>query len=468
MVKFMDKDFLLTTKTAKKLFHDYAEKMPVIDYHCHINPKEIWENHKFRNITEAWLGGDHYKWRAIRTNGVEEEKITGTADDKTKFDEFAKMLEKAIGNPLFPWTHLELQRYFDYHEALNSKTADKVWELCNKKLEGDDFRVRPIIEKSNVKLICSTDDPADSLEYHKLIRDDETFKVQVLPAWRPDKAMNINAPTFKEYLATLSEVAGVEIHDFATLLKALKVRLDFFEEMGCKASDHSLSSTFFEPASVEELNAILQKGINNEEVTELEIKQYHTALLMFLGREYAKKNWVMQLHIGVIRNSNTKMFESLGADAGFDCIAASNDPLPLVKLLDNLAKDDLLPKTILYSLNPCDNTAIDSVIGCFQNSDAKCKVQHGSAWWFNDTELGMRNQIQSLASCSLLGNFVGMLTDSRSFLSYTRHEYFRRILCDEIGKWVEDGSFPQDYELLGKMVEDISYNNCVEYFGFDL
>jgi len=468
MKKFMDKDFLLSTKTAKKLYHDYAAKMPVIDYHCHINPKEIWENHQFRNITEAWLGGDHYKWRAIRTNGVAENDITGSADDKTKFDAFAKMLESAIGNPLYHWTHLELQRYFDYTGCLSSKTADEVWELCNEKLATEDFRVRRLIERSDVTVVCSTDDPADSLEYHKLIRDDESFKVQVLPAWRPDKAMNINAPTYGEYLKTLSEVSGVEIKDFKSLCDAFAVRMDFFEEMGCKASDHSLSSMFFEPATDEELNAIMEKGIKNETVSLHEIEQYHTAMLMYLGREYAKRGWVMQLHIGVIRNSNLRKFQSIGADTGFDCIAAANDPQPLVTLLDSMEQDGLLPKTILYSLNPNDNAAIGSVIGCFQSDDAVMKIQHGSAWWFNDTQIGMREHMKTLASLSLLGNFIGMLTDSRSFLSYTRHEYFRRILCDIIGTWVENGEYPADMEVLGKMVQDISYNNCAKYFGFNV
>lgn len=464
---FMDKDYLLSTETAKRLYHNYAAKMPIIDYHCHIDPKQIYEDHKFKNITEAWLGGDHYKWRAIRTNGVSEDKITGKADDREKFQEFAKMLGRAIGNPLYPWTHLELQRYFDYHGALSERTADEVWKLCNEKLSQDDFSVRNIIRRSNVTVICSTDDPADTLKYHKLIKEDKSFETKVLPAWRPDKAMNINAPTFGEYLKLLSSVSGVNVTDFSSLCEALKKRMDFFCEMGCVASDHSLSSMFFEPATGEELNKIIKKGVANETVTLHEIEQYHTALLLYCGREYAKRGWVMQLHIGVIRNANSDMFKKIGADGGFDCIAATNDPLPLTKLLDTLNSDGLLPKTILYSLNPCDNTAIDSVIGCFQNSDARCKLQHGAAWWFNDTEYGMREHIRSLASCSLLGNFVGMLTDSRSFLSYTRHEYFRRILCDVIGSWVERGDYPCDIDTLGNLVCDISYNNCNEYFGFN-
>ncbi len=468
MKNFMDKDFLLSTETAKTLFHDYAAKMPVIDYHCHINPKEIWENHKFRNITEAWLGGDHYKWRAIRTNGTEEEKVTGNADDYTKFCEFAKMLEKAIGNPLYPWTHLELQRYFDYHGALSSKTADEVWNICNEKLEKDEYRVRGLIKQSNVKLICTTDDPADSLEYHKLIRDDETFDVKVLPAWRPDKAMNIHLDGFGDYLKTLSEVSGVEVKDFDSLCEAFKVRMDFFGEMGCLASDHSLSGMFYEPATKKELNAIINKGIKNKPLSDLEIKKYHTELLMFLSAEYAKRGWVMQLHMSVVRNTNSKQFSLIGADTGYDCIASAGDPAALTKLLDALQNQGNLPKTILYSLNPNDNAAIGSILGCFQNSDAVMKLQQGSAWWFNDTELGMRNQMKTLASLSLLGNFIGMLTDSRSFLSYTRHEYFRRILCDIIGSWVENGEYPNDIEALGQLVQDISYNNTVRYFGFDI
>ncbi len=466
MKAFMDKDFLLSTETAKELYHNHAAKMPVIDYHCHISPAEIYEDHKFKNITEAWLGGDHYKWRAIRAMGAPEELVTGNGDDKEKFKAFAKMLESAIGNPLYPWTHLELQRYFGYYGALNEETADEVWTLCNEKLKTADFSVRRLIERSGVEVICSTDDPADSLEYHKRIREDKSFQVKVLPAWRPDKAMNINAEGFGAYIEKLSEVSGVKITDFESLCKALSVRMDFFDEMGCRASDHSLSGMFFKPADQTVIDGILKNAMNGKAASDEEVMQYHTELLRYLGREYARRDWVMQLHMSVLRNTNTRAFRELGADTGYDCIASAGDPRPLTEFLNDFEKDGLLPKTILYSLNPNDNTAIDSVIGCFQGPGVKMKIQHGAAWWFNDTEMGMRDQLKSLASCSLLGGFIGMLTDSRSFLSYTRHEYFRRILCDVIGEYVERGEYPKDMKVLGKMVEDISYNNCKAYFGF--
>jgi glucuronate isomerase len=469
MKEFMSKDFLLSTETAKYLYHNHAAKMPVIDYHCHINPKEIADNKRYENISEVWLGGDHYKWRAIRSNGVEEKYITGKdSSPKEKFDKWAETLTKAIGNPLFHWTHLELKKYFGYEGVLSAKTADKVWELCNAKLQEEDMSARGIIEKSNVKLICTTDDPIDSLEYHAQIKADATCKVKVLPAFRPDPAVNIEKPTFKEYIEKLASVSGVAIDSVDSLLKALENRVEFFHSMGCLTSDHGLEYVPYKMVEAKELEEIFVKGLANEELSKDEIEAYKTAVVMSLAKSYARHKWVMQIHYGVNRNNNTKRFEQLGADTGFDSTGTFDCAKNMSQLFDALEYENLLPKTILYSINPADNEVLATLMGCFQSPEAKCKVQLGSAWWFNDTKPGMQKQLTDLASLSLLGNFVGMLTDSRSFLSYTRHEYFRRILCELIGGWVENGEYPNDREALGQMVEDISYNNTVNYFGFEV
>lgn len=469
MKNFMDEEFLLSNPTAKTLFHDYAEKMPIIDYHCHINPQEIAENRKFDNITQVWLGGDHYKWRMIRSNGVDEKYITGKeSTDREKFQKFAEALPRAIGNPLYHWTHLELKRYFGYDGVLNADTAEEVWNLCNAKLKTDALSVRGIIEQSNVKLICTTDDPIDNLQWHKAIAEDKTFKTRVLPAWRPDKIMNIEKPTFAQYVQSLSKASGVEIHKIADVYAALQNRLDFFAEMGCKASDHGINYVMYSPASDAELEAILKKGLSGATPSAEEVDQYKYAILTFLAREYAKRSWVMQLHYGTIRDTNTLMFRKLGPDTGFDTIATHNVAQGLVHFLDALNQTAELPKTVIYSLNPNDNAMIDTVIGSFQGTEAAGKVQHGAAWWFNDTKTGMLDQMTNLANLSILGNFIGMLTDSRSFLSYTRHEYFRRILCNLIGTWVENGEYPWDEKMLGQMVQDISFNNTNKYFGFGL
>lgn len=463
MKPFMDEEFLLQTKTARQLFHEYAEKMPVIDYHCHINPQEIAEDRVFENITQVWLGGDHYKWRMIRSNGVPEEEITGSASDRIKFQRFAETLPKAIGNPLYHWTHLELKRYFGYDGVLNAETAEEVWNLCNEKLKT--LSVRKIIEASRVTAIATTDDPVDDLRWHKAIRDDASFKTTVLPAWRPDKAMNLEKPEFPAYLEQLSQVSGVAIHHFGDLCAALKKRLDFFDSMGCRASDHGLNDVIFAPAPEETVDAVLQKARHREALSAQEIDTYKYAILRWLGEEYAKRGWVMQLHYGTLRNANSALYEKLGPDTGFDCIGTTAGTEGLVRFLDGLDNAGKLPKTIIYSLNPNDNAAIGTVIGCFQGTEAAGKLQHGAAWWFNDTKTGMEAQLISFANLSLLGNFVGMLTDSRSFLSYTRHEYFRRILCNLIGGWVENGEYPNDQAVLKQLVEGISYNNAKNYFG---
>ncbi len=465
MKKFMDKDFLLSTDTARHLYHDYAKKLPVIDYHCHLSPKEIYEDIKFNNITQVWLGGDHYKWRQMRSNGVEEKYITGNASDRDKFQKWAETLEMAIGNPLYHWSHLEVKKYFGYEGYLNGDTAEEVWNLCNKKLQEENMSARGLILQSNVEAICTTDDPIDTLEYHKKIREDN-FAVKVLPAWRPDKAMNIDKADYAEYISKLAKVSGVEITSFDSLVDALKVRMDFFQQNGCIISDHGLEYVMYEEWDYDTVNAIFKKRMAGESLTKTEQRQYKTAFMVAMGKEYAKKNWVMQLHYGVQRDLNKKIFNALGADAGIDAINNYSSAIEMGMYLNALAITDELPKTILYSLNPADNASIGTVMGCFQDSSAVGKIQQGSAWWFNDNKTGMIEQMISLANLGLLGNFIGMLTDSRSFISYTRHEYFRRIMCNLIGEWVENGEYPNDDKALKKIVEGISYYNTKNYFGF--
>ena len=465
MKKFMDEDFLLTTETAKNLYHNYAEKLPIIDYHCHLSPQEIYEDVRYENITQVWLGADHYKWRQMRSNGVDEKYITGDASDREKFQKWAETLEKAIGNPLYHWSHLELKKYFGYEGHLCGDTAQKVWDLTSEKLKQDNMSARGLILQSNVDTICTTDDPIDSLEWHRKIKEDG-FEVKVLPAWRPDKAMNIEKADFAQYIAKLAQVSGVEIKDFDSLIEALKNRMDFFAENGCTVSDHGLEYVMYESYEPAEVNEIVKTRLSDGVLTKTEERKYKTAFMTALGREYAKKNWVMQLHYGVQRDLNKKVFNALGPDAGIDAINTYSSSIEMGQYLNALAIDDSLPKTIIYSLNPADNAAIGTVIGCFQDSSAVGKIQHGAAWWFNDHKTGMMEQMTSLANLGLLGNFVGMLTDSRSFLSYTRHEYFRRIMCELIGGWVENGEYPDDEKALKQIVEGISYYNCKNYFCF--
>lgn len=468
MKQFMDQDFLLSTETAKTLFHEHAAKMPILDYHCHINPEEIAKDRKFENITQVWLGGDHYKWRQMRSNGVDEKYITGDASDREKFQKWAETLEKAIGNPLYHWSHLELQRYFGYHGHLNGKTAEEVWNLCNAKLQEDGMSVRNLIRQSNVTLLCTTDDPADSLEWHKAIAEDDTFEVQVLPAWRPDKAMNIEKPDYAEYLVKLGDAAGMEIKSFGDLKAALKKRMEFFDSMGCRVSDHALEYVMYAPGEETRIEELFAKRIQGGALTKEEVLQFKTAYMIFVGREYHRLGWAMQLHYGCKRDNSVFRYDQLGPDTGYDCIDNYAPSAQMADFLNALNATDQLPKTIIYSLNPNDNAAIGTILGCFQDAGTVGKIQQGSAWWFNDHKAGMTEQMTSLANLGLLGNFIGMLTDSRSFLSYTRHEYFRRILCELIGGWVENGEYPADMEVLGGMAEDISYRNAVRYFGFQL
>lgn len=466
MKAFMDENFLLSTPTAQELFHEFAEQMPIIDYHCHINPREIAEDRKFENITQVWLGGDHYKWRQMRSNGVDEKYITGDASDREKFQKWAETLEKAIGNPLYHWSHLELQRYFGYHGVLNAQTAEEVWNICNAKLAEDAMSVRNIIRQSNVKVICTTDDPIDTLEWHQKIAADPEVDFKVYPAWRPDKAMNIEKPDFMEYIGKLGTVAGVAIDSFAKLMEAIRVRMEYFDSMKCCVSDHGINYAVYVPADEATVEEIFQKKANGEELSALEVDQFKTAFMVAVGREYHRLGWIMQLHYGCKRDNNDFRYRQLGPDTGYDCINNYAPAAQLADFLNALNATDQMPKTILYSLNPADNAIIDTIIGCFQDASAVGKIQHGSAWWFNDHKVGMTEHMTSLANLSLLGNFIGMLTDSRSFLSYTRHEYFRRIMCELIGGWVENGEYPYDKAVLEKIVKGISYNNAKEYFQF--
>lgn len=465
MKAFMDQDFLLETETAKKLYHDYAEVTPIIDYHCHINPKEIAEDRKFENITQVWLGGDHYKWRFMRSCGVEEAYITGAASDYEKFCKWAECIGKAIGNPLFHWSHLELQRYFGYHGYLNKNTAEEVWNLCNAKLQEDSMSARNIIRQSNVRFIGTTDDPIDSLEWHQKIAADESFDVVVAPSWRPDKAMNIEKADFAEYMEKLASAAGMEkITSFEELKIALADRMAFFNDNGCKASDHGLEYVMYAPATNDEIEEIFAKRMEGEILSKEETAKYKTAFMLYMGKKCTELDWGMQLHYGCKRDNNQKMFEKLGPDTGYDCINNYAPSEQVADFLNALVREDALPRTIIYSLNPNDNEAIGTMLGCFQDSTAVAKIQQGSAWWFNDHKTGMINQMTSLANLGNLSGFVGMLTDSRSFLSYTRHEYFRRILCNLIGGWVENGEFPADMDILGEIVKNISYDNAKNYF----
>ncbi len=468
MKTFMDKDFLLSNPIAVKLYHEYANVTPILDYHCHINPKEIAEDRKFDNITQVWLGADHYKWRYMRCCGVDEKYITGDADDKEKFLKWAEVLGKAIGNPLYHWSHLELQRYFDFHKPLNKNTAEEAWEVCNAALARDDMSARNLIRRSNVTLLCTTDDPIDDLHYHKAIAEDPSFEIKVLPAFRPDKAMNIEKENYLDYLSQLEKASTIQIKSFKDLKAALANRMDYFVSMGCTVSDHGLEYVMYEPGTEEQVEKIFAKRLAGNIPSRGEELRFKTEFLLYVSREYAKRNWVLQLHYGVKRDNNTKQFRLLGPDTGYDCIQNKTSAAELADFLNALAVTDELPKTILYSLNPIDNAYIGTILGCFQNSEAIAKIQQGSAWWFNDHKIGMQEQMASLASLGNLSGFVGMLTDSRSFLSYTRHEYFRRILCNYIGTLVENGEFPEDYEILSEIVTDISYNNAVRYFNFPL
>lgn len=456
----MKNDFMLSTKTAQVLYHTIAADLPMIDYHCHLSAKEIYEDRRFQNITKLWLEGDHYKWRLMRSFGVEEKYITGEANDKEKFLKWVEALETAIGNPLYHWSHLELQNYFGFDSIICRENSESIWNLCSKKLAREDFSARNLILRSGVEVICTTDDPADTLAWHKKLRESD-FAVKVLPSFRPDKALGIEKADFTAYLEKLGYITS-----FASLKEVLKARLDYFVSLGCKVSDHGLAAVPFAPADEAEIEAIFQKRLKGILPTAPEEQKFKTALLLFLGREYAARDMVMQLHFGVMRDINTRVYAALGADAGIDAIGDAVSMKDLAAFLNALEKTGELPKTILYSLNGNDNAALMSVIGAFQGGGVKGKVQLGSAWWFQDHESGMRAQLKALAAQGHLATFVGMLTDSRSFLSYARHEYFRRILCDVVGTWVEEGKYPDDERLLNTIIRGICYENAKKYFGF--
>ena len=464
MKPFMDREFLLTTPTAQRLYHDYAEGMPIIDYHCHVDPREIFEDRRFENIYQIWLEGDHYKWRVMRSNGVEERYITGDAPEREKFQKFAEALPRAIGNPMYHWCHLELRTYFGYEGVLNGDTAQEVWDLSVKKLAEPDMSVRGILRQSNVAMVGTTDDPTSDLAWHKRIAEDSSISAVVAPSFRPDKALNLEKAGWAAFLAELGRSAGVEIKDLDSLEGALEQRMKAFDQAGCRAADHGLDYVPFRRASREQVDAILKKALGGQSVTVEETECFKTALLLFCARRYSAMDWVMQIHYNCMRNPNSAMFAKLGPDCGFDCMNNVNCAGSLYALLDALYAEDALPRTILYSLNPGENELLDTMIGAFQGPGIPGKLQHGSAWWFNDNKTGMREQLTSLANLSLLGNFIGMLTDSRSFLSYTRHAYFRRILCELVGGWIENGEYPADLKQAGALVEDICYRNAKRYF----
>lgn len=465
MKEFMGKDFLLNNEVARFLYHEHASKMPVFDYHCHLVPMEIATDHEFKNITEMWLYHDHYKWRAMRSYGIDEKYITGDASDYEKFCAFAKMMPYLIGNPIYHWSHLELKRFFGVEEILSEKTAKLIWEKCNKAIKENNLTARKLIKMSNVDYIGTTDDPIDDLRFHKKIKEDNSFKCEVKPSFRPEKVMKIKNKDFVGYIKQLSKVSDCEIKSFNDLEKALEIRLDYFYENGCMITDHSIERVTYSPASYDEVNSIFAKALNGEEISDNEASIYSTMLLISLGKMYSKRNMIMQLHIGALRNNNTRMFNKVGLDAGFDSIDDGEIAYSLSRILDALDKENNLPKTILYCLNPKDNEVIGAMIGNFQGGNIGGKIQFGSGWWFNDQKDGMERQMTALSQLGLISQFVGMVTDSRSFLSYTRHEYFRRILCNYLGSLVEEGQYPYDKEILGEIVENICYKNSVRYFG---
>lgn len=469
MTQFINENFLLNNEVARRLYHDVAAKQPIFDYHCHLPPALIAEDHQFSNLYEIWLKGDHYKWRAMRSNGVGESFCTGDASDREKFKAWAATVPHTIGNPLYHWTHLELNRPFGLNNILLSgKTEQHVWDFCNDKLAQPAFSARGIMQQMNVKMVGTTDDPVDDLSHHAKIAADSAFTIKVLPSWRPDKAFNIDAPEFSAYIDTLSVASDTEIVRFVDLTKALSLRLDHFAAHGCKIADHALDVVHYGQANESELDQMLQAKRDGKTLNLEQVAAFKTAVLLFLAGEYQARDWVQQYHIGALRNNNSLRLQLLGPDTGFDSINDAPLALPLSRLLDAQDSQGKLPKTILYCLNPRDNEVLATMTGNFQGDGIAGKIQFGSGWWFNDQKDGMQRQMTQLAQLGLLSRFVGMLTDSRSFLSYTRHEYFRRILCNMLGRWVADGEAPNDLKLLGTMVENICFNNARDYFAIKL
>ena len=462
--EFMGEDCLLGSDAAK-LMYSAASEMPIFDWHCHLSPKEIYENRQPSDIAELWLGGDHYKWRAMRCCGVDEYYITGDAPGYEKFKAFAACMPSLIGNPMYHWCHLELRRYFGIYDILGPDTADEIWQKTNAAVKAGGFTPRELIERSNVTHLCTTDDPADSLEYHKLIAADSSFKCRVLPAFRPDKALGIESPAFLPWLAAMEATAGRRIESFAALCDVLCERVEYFASLGCRASDHAFTYVPYAPASDEELEAIFARAKSGGEISCDDAEKYKTALMRLLAKEYAARGWGMEIHIGPIRNNNSLMFRQAGPDTGFDSIDDELSVSKLSRFLDSLSSENTLPRTVLFCLNPKDNYVLGSMAGNFQTGEAQSKIQFGSAWWFNDNIDGMREQMKALGNLGALGKFIGMVTDSRSFLSYPRHEYFRRIMCGLLGDMVEQGLFPYDEKILCSIARDISYNNAINYFG---
>lgn len=471
MKKFMDKDFELYNNTAVKLYENYAKEMPIFDFHCHLSPKDIYEDRQFKNLTEVWLVdghfGDHYKWRLMRGFGISEDYITGTKDDFEKFKKWAEVLPYTIGNPIYHWAHMELKKYFKIDKCLSPATAKEIYDNANEQLKT--LTTRKLIEMNNVNIICTTDDPTDSLEYHLKLIDDvknnkTNFKTKMLPAFRPDNGINIEKDTFNNWVKKLSTASNIEIKDLDTYEKAITNRMDFFKSVGCILSDHALDEVMYKDTTKEEVNDILIKKLNNKTLSKDEIAAFKGYIVLFLGKEYKKRNWVQQYHISALRNNSSKMMKILGPDTGFDSINDTNFIQNLAIIMNKLDEENNLPKTILYSLNTKDYETLATLANCFNEENIKSKVQLGAAWWFNDQLEGMTKQIKTLANMGLIANFVGMLTDSRSLLSYPRHDYFRRLLCNYFGELIEKGEYPNDLELVGQIVKNICYNNAINYF----
>lgn len=464
MNKFMDDEFLLSTQTAKRLYHKYCQDMPICDYHCHLSPREIYENKPFYNLSDLWLREDHYKWRVMRSCGVAEDYCTGNKSSKEKLEKFAYAVQYAIGNPVCHWANLELKRYFDIDEPLCLKNADDIYNRANGFMADGHFKPQSIIKSSNVKIICTTDDPTDDLKYHKLLEDND-FGCRVLPTFRPDKALNITAQGFADYINSLSNAAGIEINSADDVANALCIRADYFDSVGCKMSDQSFLYVPF-AQNDEAANNAFARAMNGEEINGDEADFYITKIMRALGEKYFSLGWAMEIHIGAMRNNNTRMFNSVGADCGFDSIGDEKIAQNLSRFLNSLDARGMLPKTVLFNLNNKDNYTLGSMLGNFQSDEAESKMQFGPAWWFLDSIDGMTQQMKALGNLGVLGKFIGMETDSRSFTSYTRHEYFRRIMCALIGQWVEDGMYPDDEEMLAEIVQGICFNNAMKYFDF--
>jgi len=463
-MRFLDEDFMLKGKTARKLYHDYAENLPIIDYHCHLNTAEIANDCRFNTITEAWLGGDHYKWRLMRINGVDESLITGNGGDFEKFHAYAETIETAIGNQLYHWTHLEMKRFFGIDEHLSASNAREMYNKMNEMLKKPEFSARGFIKSSNVEAICTTDDPVDSLEYHKAVAASPVENCTVRPTFRPDKAVLIERPDFCEYMKTLEKVSGIIIKKLSDLIAALYNRVDYFHTNGCRISDHDFGILPLERCTEAEAEKIFDRRMEGEDITVANQEKYKTYIITRLADYFAEKDWTMQLHCGAMRNNSSKMFNLIGRDTGFDTMSDHELAFRLSRLLDGIEQNGRLPRTVIYSLNPKDNYAIAALCGCFTTPGVRGKTQFGSAWWFADHADGMERQMRDTASFNLLSCFVGMLTDSRSFLSYPRHEYFRRIFCNIVGKFVDEGEYPDDHALLKRIVEGVCYKNAKEYF----